>query len=314
MFSDDVGHKKEDRCPYHRPFEPSFDGCPTFQAVTFVAADSTNRVLGRHTTCRHLTGGTLAPGQYYARCAIGSEGDRLRWLARVGPARLEGFRAIQADFDACMAVRLSELLDAKAELLRSGESPKRRAAMETRLGAFLDDASAFVDQNSTRIAELELSTAAIKELVHEWAELWLKSRAVEPTELDMTPPASAVADVHDSNGEPRKAEAITGQLLMDDGRLRVHRTFDPRGLIIAGEIDAANLDGFTEAVNEVAAEPGDLSIDMSGVSFCDLGGLRVLVRVAQDVRVVISGLPPQLEHVLRLVGWAAVSNFVVVQE
>lgn len=83
--------EQADRCPYRRPFSTDFNDCPTYQAVTFVAADSKNQPLGAWNTCRHLVAGNDLEqrGRFYPRCELGSREQRLQWLAKVTPAKLE---------------------------------------------------------------------------------------------------------------------------------------------------------------------------------------------------------------------------------
>ena len=78
-----------DRCPYPRPFTPDFTACPAYQATTFIAADSDDRQLHTHLTCRHLEIGSdrAQTGRFYPRCAFGDSGQRRRWVARVGLER-----------------------------------------------------------------------------------------------------------------------------------------------------------------------------------------------------------------------------------
>jgi ABC-type transporter Mla MlaB component len=110
----------------------------------------------------------------------------------------------------------------------------------------------------------------------------------------------------------------------DDGVLRITNTDDPPGLAIAGEIDESTYDGLIGALGRFAHGPGELHVSMGGVSYCDLAGLRAIVRVtgADDGahgngddarRVVLHEVPAQLAAVLRIVGWDATPGLAVDQ-
>lgn len=101
----------------------------------------------------------------------------------------------------------------------------------------------------------------------------------------------------------------------DDGVLRITNTDDPPGLAIVGEIDESTYDGLIGALGKFAHRPGEVHVSMGGVSYCDLAGLRAIVRVTgaddgargnnggDSRRVVLHEVPPQLAAVLRIVGW-----------
>ena len=99
-----------------------------------------------------------------------------------------------------------------------------------------------------------------------------------------------------------------GEDLLYTGRqLVVTRTLAPVGLRFRGEIDAANVDAVREAL---VAHPNaaNLHVDLSGLLFCDVSGIRALVAHAETLdrrrRLVLHGLPEQIEKVLNVVGWS----------
>jgi ABC-type transporter Mla MlaB component len=102
----------------------------------------------------------------------------------------------------------------------------------------------------------------------------------------------------------------------DDGVLRITITDDPPGLAMAGEIDESTYPGLVSALDKLMDGPAEIHLSLAGVSYCDLAGLRAIVRVAGadsdgaegrgnggSRRVVLHGVPPQLKAVLRIVGW-----------
>ena len=93
-----------------------------------------------------------------------------------------------------------------------------------------------------------------------------------------------------------------------DKHLVVTRTDNPDGFRFAGEIDIANSDAVAESLRLAMGGEGDPHVDVSRVSFCDVSGIRALVDAALGIadgrRMLLHGLPPQLETVLRATGWS----------
>ena len=56
-----------------------------------------------------------------------------------------------------------------------------------------------------------------------------------------------------------------------------------------------------------------MQLDLSAVQYCDLAGLRAMVRLtdAGRRRVLLRGMPPQLAAVLRVLGWDTTPGLVV---
>jgi anti-anti-sigma factor len=110
---------------------------------------------------------------------------------------------------------------------------------------------------------------------------------------------------------------VSGHAVYDDGVLRITRTCEQPGLAIAGEIDESTYAGLVEALAELAALPGEVHLSLASVEYCDLAGLRAIVGVTGGAgqeggrRVVLHGVPPQLETVLQIVGWDATPGLLV---
>lgn len=99
-----------------------------------------------------------------------------------------------------------------------------------------------------------------------------------------------------------------GEDLIYTGRqLTVTRTQAPAGLRLSGEIDVSNVDSVTETL-AAHSNGADLHVDLSGLLFCDVSGIRALVSHAETLdgqhRLVLHGLPEQIEKVLDVVGWS----------
>jgi anti-anti-sigma factor len=91
-----------------------------------------------------------------------------------------------------------------------------------------------------------------------------------------------------------------------DPPLRITPLFDPAGLRIEGELDYATLPALTGAL--VSMVRGDsFCVDLSGLVFCDVGGLRALVTVAAGMRdghvLTLRSPSLQVRRLLQLTGW-----------
>ena len=93
-----------------------------------------------------------------------------------------------------------------------------------------------------------------------------------------------------------------------DKRLVVTRTENPAGFRFAGEIDITNSAAVAESLRLALGGDGDPHVDVSRLSFCDISGIRALVDAALAIGdgrcMLLHGLPPQLETVMRATGWS----------
>lgn len=93
----------------------------------------------------------------------------------------------------------------------------------------------------------------------------------------------------------------------DDGILKIVRTFEPAGLRIEGELDAARHTVVAETLARVGAQRGSVHLDLSRLGFIDLGGLNLLARHATRLpaqgALVLDNLRPNVERVIETVGW-----------
>ncbi|MFI7227453.1 STAS domain-containing protein [Nonomuraea angiospora] len=87
---------------------------------------------------------------------------------------------------------------------------------------------------------------------------------------------------------------------------RITPIVDLAGLQIEGELDRAALPALTRALASMAGR-GSFSVDLSGLVFCDVGGLRALVTAAAGLRcghvLTLRSPPPQVRRLLELTGW-----------
>jgi hypothetical protein len=156
----DTTSQPEDRCRFGRDFDRATVECPAFQRAQFIAATSYGKPLGTHLACSHLMVGELATNQFYPRCSLGSDVDKMRWVARMGPSRIEVLRVLTAEFETSYANSLRDLIAAKSVAL--AEMPNHRSghvALAAMVQRFLADFSEFVNRHADRITEIGISPA-----------------------------------------------------------------------------------------------------------------------------------------------------------
>jgi anti-anti-sigma factor len=95
---------------------------------------------------------------------------------------------------------------------------------------------------------------------------------------------------------------------MADDVLRITSADGVAGLVIAGEIDESNYRRLVRGLGALNPR-GDVHIDLSGVDFCDLAGLRAIVCVTEaDARsarghLTLHAVPDRLRRILEILGW-----------
>jgi ABC-type transporter Mla MlaB component len=113
---------------------------------------------------------------------------------------------------------------------------------------------------------------------------------------------------HGTPGEPGRG----GGPVLDDGTLRI--TWgggEPPILALAGEVDESSYPGLVAALTGAAARYDEIHLDLAGLGYCDLAGLRAIVRLASPdasgrstvKRVVLHQVPDSVRTVLHIVGW-----------
>jgi ABC-type transporter Mla MlaB component len=111
-----------------------------------------------------------------------------------------------------------------------------------------------------------------------------------------------------------------GEVVSDDGELRVTRLGDEPWLVVAGEIDEYSYTSLIRALASVARVPGAIHIDLADVQYCDVAGLRAFVVLAAaphrdhgGARVVLHKVPSHLVNVLHILGWDATSGLAIAE-
>ncbi len=118
---------------------------------------------------------------------------------------------------------------------------------------------------------------------------------------------------HGTPGEPGRGSG----LVLDDGTLRITwRSGEPPIMVLAGEVDEASYPGLVAALTGAAAHYDEIHLDLAGLDYCDLAGLRAIVRLASPEaagggsvkQVVLHRVPDSVRTVLHIVGWDAAAR------
>jgi len=114
-----------------------------------------------------------------------------------------------------------------------------------------------------------------------------------------------------ANIDERLESALGGGIVYADRHLVVTRTEEPDGLYFAGEIDVTNSHAVAESLGNASMGDADVHLDLSGLSFCDISGIRSLVDAAESRptgRLMLHGLPVLLQTVMNVTGWSDLPN------
>src|ERR1700737_2397865 len=169
--------QQPDRCIYPRPSAEDFADCAPYQATSFLAADSRNQPLGEWRTCRHLTAGNELEnrGRFSPRCALGSQPQRLQWLAQVTPARLDVVRALQDEFDGFSRPHRKQLSEARSRLHGGARSRATEGETQELIDRFLQAIDGSLNANEERFHDVALPTQPLRQLIREWIQAWVRT-------------------------------------------------------------------------------------------------------------------------------------------
>lgn len=122
-------------------------------------------------------------------------------------------------------------------------------------------------------------------------------RAPDPA---ATRPLPGATMVKEDTGHPPAAE----HLLHADDLLRVTCTVRPGPSLVRleGEIDVTNRAEALAALTRAHRIDGDLVIDVGGVSFIDVGGLRTLLRFAEESGAEVRNAPHRMRRLMDVLG------------
>ena len=277
-----------------------------------------NRRLGSGTTCVHLTVGTTAQsGRYYPRCALGTAAERAQWLEVVSPMRLERMRILQDEFDRFSWPLRERLHEARAAATAIRPAAGSGERLHDLLDTYLEAVAEFLRERSARFAEAGLPVAELMPLIERWTWAWARNRGHDSgagvDRLGAFAP-SGLAEPRSSTGEvvPPGSSPPQSIPVFADGLLRITRTVDPPRLHLIGEVDASNVDALTGALRSEQRARSDIDLDLGGLTFCDLSGIRAIVGTALTLpagrRLVLHRTPPHVRKTLGIVGWADIPS------
>jgi anti-sigma B factor antagonist len=99
--------------------------------------------------------------------------------------------------------------------------------------------------------------------------------------------------------------------------LRVEQGDEPRTYRLIGELDLATAPEVSEAVKGALQEPGDLTLDLSPLSFIDSSGIRLLLQIFQALegkgRLVLMHPAAHVLSVFQLMGLANLERIAIVE-
>ncbi|MEU9895960.1 MEDS domain-containing protein [Streptomyces phaeochromogenes] len=118
---------------------------------------------------------------------------------------------------------------------------------------------------------------------------------------------------------------VAADLVWHDELLSITRTFAPPGLALAGEVDDTNVTALARALHaetaRARARPVNgvrTRIDLRDLRFIDVGALRLLVFAggalsASGGTLVLHGVAPHIQRLMRVTGWDRVPGLLVEQ-
>jgi anti-anti-sigma factor len=115
---------------------------------------------------------------------------------------------------------------------------------------------------------------------------------------------------------------MAGDVIHDDGVLRIVRLMRPAGLALAGEIDESTYPALMAALNGAAGPNSqkEFHLDLTELEFCDAAGLHAMIRLVDRLddggergggRVVLHAPSAALRSMLRIVGWDELPELIV---
>jgi anti-anti-sigma factor len=289
-----VAPEPHDRCRFGREFDSTAVQCPAFRRAQFIAATSYGKPLGIHVACAHLMVGELNTNQFYPRCALGNDLERVRWLAMMGPGRLEVLRALNVEFERLYPDSLRQLITAKAAALAAAPDDRsERMTLARVVREFVAEFTAFVTAHAERIAEIGYSPIDLAARATHVLGEWQHSARLDLPGVD-----------EQSMLRPDGPRATHEDDLVTVSGLMISRTAQPATLSLVGSIDQANLDALRDALATVADTNDPVTVDLSAVTFCSVAGLRVLIAAADAGAVTLRGMQPRLKRAMTAAGLA----------
>jgi anti-anti-sigma factor len=120
--------------------------------------------------------------------------------------------------------------------------------------------------------------------------------------------------------DPARGPArTTSHPAYDDGVLRITCTGSPASLAIAGDIDGYTYAALLDTLRRLTDGLHEIHINLAGVDYCDLAGLRAIILLAAGgahhdrggARLVLHEVPGQLKTILQILGWDTTPGLVI---
>jgi anti-anti-sigma regulatory factor len=105
-----------------------------------------------------------------------------------------------------------------------------------------------------------------------------------------------------------------------DGVLRVIWAGHPPVVLIAGELDSSRCSGLVSVLEGLPDDEGDVHVNLAELVFCDLAGLRAILRLTRTGRadedhagrrLVLHDVPPYLRRVLEILRWDSTPGLIM---
>ncbi|RSN51558.1 anti-sigma factor antagonist [Actinomadura sp. WAC 06369] len=110
---------------------------------------------------------------------------------------------------------------------------------------------------------------------------------------------------------PERASPRYDLVELDSPLLHIAGATGSPWLRLTGEIDVSNVPALTRALHGAQARAGgDVHVDLAGVGFVDVSGLRAFARAARDLHdlghmLVLHSVSAHIDRLVRLIGWNA---------
>jgi len=101
----------------------------------------------------------------------------------------------------------------------------------------------------------------------------------------------------------------------NDGVLRIAPTWTPPGLALHGAIEESTFAGLTSALTTIGEKTGHICLELGGVEFCDMAGLRTLLGAGTDDglqrQLLLRNCPQHIQGLLKIALWESIPGVVV---
>lgn len=98
----------------------------------------------------------------------------------------------------------------------------------------------------------------------------------------------------------------------------IHKVEEPRGFRLAGELDIAGEAALTKALAAETGRAGDLTLDLSALTFIDSVGVQALIKAAEDLqedgRLILQAPGKTVRKVFELMRLDTVPNMAIARE